>query len=137
MQFLIGTHLCICNSQSDVDLETAAEQHRLHYYKAVECTGRRDDSDVFVFGPTLQFDTKRVRIPDEQQQYMWIPNILSKLGSIVNPLPDISEVQQPLTILVKGLKSVAGDNVMSCISLLCKNNKIACSLLCVSIAINC
>ena len=102
-------------------MESAAEeQHTLHYYKAVECTGRQDDSDVYVFGPTLQFDTKGVRIPDEQQQYIWIPHILSKLGSIVNPLPDIPDVEQPLTILVKGLKSVAGDNIMSGICLLSK-----------------
>ena len=79
-------------------METDAEQDSLHYYKAVECTGRQDDSDVYVFGPTLQFDTKGVCIPAEQQQYMWIPHITSKLGSIVNPLPDITDVQQPLNI---------------------------------------
>ena len=98
------------------------EQHdTLHYYKAVECTGRQDDSDVYVFGPTLQFDIKGVRIPADQQQFVWIPHILSKIGSVVNPLPDqLPDVRQPLTVLVKGLQSVAGDNVISGVTLLSK-----------------
>lgn len=108
-------HLQLTN---DVDLDT--EEHTLHFYKAVECTGRQDDSDVYVFGPTLQFDSKGDCIPEEQQQYVWIPHIISKLSSVVNPLPDLPHVQQPLTILVKGLQSVAGDNVISGITLLSK-----------------
>jgi hypothetical protein len=110
--------VCIYSSQSDVDSDTAVEQHTLHYYKAVECTGRQDDSDVYVFGPTLQFDNKGARISADQQQYQWIPHIISKLGTVVNPLPDLPDVQHPLTTLLKGLQSVAGDNAISGITLL-------------------
>ena len=90
----------------------------LHFYKAVECTGRQGDSDVYIFG---QFNKHGDRIPAEQQQYVWIPHILSKLGSIVNPLPDqLPNVQHPLTILVDGLQSVAGDNAIGGVTLLSK-----------------
>lgn len=93
----------------------------LHYYKAVECTGRQDDSDVYVFGPTLQFDASGVRIPSEKQQYVWIPHIISKLGSVVNPLPNqLPDIDRPLTATIKELQSIAGDNTLSGVTLLSK-----------------
>ena len=47
----------------------------------------------------------------------------------MNPLPDLPDVQHPLTVLVKGLQSVAGDNAISGITLLSKySSKNTCML---------
>ena len=45
-------------------------------YKAVTCIGQQPGSDVIVIGPELQLSSDGILIPVEQQEYVWIPNIL-------------------------------------------------------------
>ena len=60
-------------------------------------------------------------VPMGQQQYMWIDTILRKLQQPVNPLSSIpSHSLKHLNIVVGGLHTFAGDNVMSGVYLLGK-----------------
>ena len=49
------------------------------------------NADVFVFGPSLQLDPDGEIIPEEDQQFVWIQEILDKLNCVVNPLPNIPQ----------------------------------------------
>ena len=99
-------------------------------YKVVTRTGQQEESDVFVFGPTLHFSNKGRQILCENQRYVWVSQFLIKTHTIVNSLPpQLPEVEKPLQFVVEGLQSIAGDNALSGVFLLSKNshqyNKIA------------
>jgi len=88
-------------------------------YRAVTCTGRQLNSDVFVFSPTVHLDKWGNEIPVSEQQYLWIPQILDKLNQVTNPLSYIpSAHDNALQDVVRGIKHLSGDNVYSGILLL-------------------
>ena len=93
-------------------------------YKVVTCTGRQEESKVFVFGPTLHFTDKGKQIPLQDQCYVWVPQFLAKTHTIVNTLPpQLPPINKPLQFVVRGLQSIAGDNALSGVFLL---SEIAC-----------
>ena len=65
-------------------------------YKAVSCMGNQPDSDVFVFGPNLQVSSEGRVIPENEQEYIWIPEIIKKIGCVINPITALPPIQQPL-----------------------------------------
>ena len=99
------------------------EQNEPSQYDPVTCTGLQPGSDVYVFGPKFQIAADGSLVPMGQQQYMWIDTILRKLQRPVNPLSPIpSHSLKHLNIVVRGLHTFAGDNVMSGVYLLGKLN---------------
>ena len=99
------------SSESDSD-EEASQSHGPKALKPVVCMGWQSGSNVFVLGETLQFCETGVLIPPDEQEYVYIPFILEKLGlsnsiSPVNTLPDIPK---PLYTVMDGIHQVAGDN---------------------------
>lgn len=82
-------------------------------YKAVSGTGCQPDSNVFVFGPNLQLSGEGEPIPLDEQEYIWIPQILDKLHRTVNPIPPLISIPSPLKHILEGLHRIAGDNLPS------------------------
>ena len=82
------------------------------------CTGLQPQSSVFVFGPGVQFDTAGSPIPEKEQEYVWVDEILKKLGQVVNPLASIPQASHALKKIVKGVHKICRENVMSGIHLL-------------------
>lgn len=82
-------------------------------YKAVSFTGRQPGSDVFVFGPTIQVSLEGQIIPVEDQEYLWIPEIIHKNECIVNALQCIPSVPLPLHSVIDGLLNISGKNLPS------------------------
>ena len=83
----------------------------------VICTGRQPNSDVYVIGPELQFNSDGTRIAPERQQYIWIPQVLQKLhvDKVIAPHSTIPEVYHPLRSLLKAMKELSGDNFLGSI----------------------
>lgn len=104
------------------DSDTSSSSSSQRQYTAVICTGRQPNADVFVFGPSLQLDLNGEIIPEEDQQFVWIQEILDKLNRVVNPLPSIPQPgwANPLHSLIEGMQMVAGDNTISGVFLLGK-----------------
>ena len=104
-----------------------AEKDNMDKYKVVTRTGQQEESNVFVFGPTLHFNNKGRQIQCEDQCYVWVPQFLAKTHTIVNSLPpQLPEIDKPLQFVVEGLQSIAGENALSGVFLLSKQyNKIA------------
>ena len=67
-----------------VDLVSYSDKDTARCYKAVTCIGLQKGSKIFVFGPRLHFYENGVAIPDCDQEYIWIPEILAKLQSPIN-----------------------------------------------------
>ena len=89
------------------------------HYRAVTCTGRQPNSDVFVFSPTLHLDKWDNIIPADEQQYLWIPQILDKLNQVTNPLASTPSIHAAaMHDVVRGIKHLSGENVYSGILLL-------------------
>ena len=86
----------------------------------VICTGRQPNSDVYVIGPELQFNSDGTRIAPERQQYIWIPQVLQKLhvDKVIAPHSTIPEVYHPLRSLLKAMKELSGDNFLGSIYML-------------------
>lgn len=80
------------------------------------------NADVFVFGPRLQLDLNGEIIPEEDQEFVWIQDILDKLNRVVNPLPYIPKPgwANPLYSLIEGMQMIACDNTISGVFLLGK-----------------
>lgn len=108
------------NDDNSEDSESAEEGSSLQAYFPVTCTGQQPNSDVFVFGPTLQFDTSGNLIPLAEQRYIWIPQILEKLHRVVNPLTVIPYNPQgnALKDVVLGIQQLTGENIFSGVTLL-------------------
>ena len=104
-----------------------AEKDKMDKYKVVTRTGQQEESNVFVFGPTLHFNNKGRQIQCEDQCYVWVPQFLAKTHTIVNSLPSqLPEIDKPLQFVVEGLQSIAAENALSGVFLLSKQyNKIA------------
>ena len=68
-----------------------------------------------MFGPDLQIAADGKVIPTNAQLYVWVDLILQKLARPVNPLPPLSttEIDNHLQVLVRGMHSIAGQNVLS------------------------
>ena len=71
------------------------------------------DSNVFVFGPNIQYDDNGNAIAEKDQIYVWVDGILKKLNQIVNPLTSVSSISHALKRVVRGVRKISGDNVMS------------------------
>ena len=86
----------------------------------VICTGRQPNSDVYVIGPELQFNSDGTRIAPERQQYIWIPQVLQKLhvDKVIAPHSTIPEVYHPFRSLLKAMKELSGDNFLGSIYML-------------------
>lgn len=86
------------------------------------CTGQQPNFDVFLFGPTIQFDIHGNQIPLYQQRYIWIPHIIEKLHRVVNPLLLIpsSLHNNALQDVISGIQQLSGNNVYSGVFLLGK-----------------
>ena len=105
---------------SDSSDDDDADVVRGKKFKAVTCTGRQPGSSVFVFGPTLHINDLGDLIPRESQEYIWVPRILHQLHRVVNPLAVLPDPvsDNPLQYVIRGLQSIAGDNVISGVFLL-------------------
>ena len=107
------------SESSDDDEEDVVNDRK---FQAITCTGRQPGSSVFVFGPTLHINCneKGDLLPREQQEYVWVPQILQHLHRVVNPLTALpnSSDDNPLRYVVQGLQNIAGDNVLSGVFLL-------------------
>ena len=91
-------------------------------YLPVVCTGLQPGSNAIVVGPELQFFTDGSAIPTENQQYIWIPEIMRKLQAdkISAPLNTLPVVHHPLKRLLKGMRKITNDNFMSAMYMLGK-----------------
>lgn len=87
-------------------------------YDAVTCTGVQPGSNVFVFGPNFQLYADGSIIPLNRQQFVWVESILQKLQIMVNPIERPMSCHRHLRVLVKGVHSIAGDNIYSGVYLL-------------------
>ena len=90
-------------------------------YKAVSFTGRQPGSDVFVFGPTVQVSLEGRIIPEEEQEYLWIPAIIHKNECIVNALSCIPSIPAPLHSIIDGLLNISGRNLPSAVFIIGTN----------------
>ena len=101
------------------DSDDSTQSDDVVHYKAVVCTGRQPDSEVFVFGPSLQFIIDGNEIPVDRQEYVWVPEILDKLvPGGVHPMFDLPHIVNPLNFVVGGLHQIAGENAISGVFLL-------------------
>ncbi len=96
----------------------------MHEYIPVVCTGRQPKSDVFVVGPTLHFCSDGTKIAEDDQQYIWVPEIFKKLHSdkISAPVDTIRTMSRPLNKLLKSMERISGDNLISTIYMLSEFN---------------
>lgn len=51
-------------------------------YKAVTCIGRQPDSDTYVLSCDVQFKMNGDVIPTEEQEFIWVEEILAKTSII-------------------------------------------------------
>ena len=91
-------------------------------YLPVVFTGLQPGSNAIVVGPELQFFTDGSAIPTENQQYIWIPEIMRKLQAykISAPLNTLPVVHYLLKRLLKGTRKITNDNFMSAMYMLGK-----------------
>lgn len=82
--------------------------------------GRQEGSDTYVFGPNIQFWTSGDPIPVDEQKYIWIPEILSKIECPMNDLLALPTVEDPnpLHFVLCGMRKVLGRNILSGINML-------------------
>ncbi len=113
----VSTITDVCRQQQSEDSDDGED---IRQYKAVSCTGRQPDSNVFVFGPEIQFTSDGQQIPPDQQEFVWIPQILQKLDRVINPLSSLGSrvLQRPLHHVLHGMDEIAGDNLPSGIYML-------------------
>ena len=83
-------------------------------YKPVVCLGWQPGSNIFVIGEDLQFTDTGDIIPKEQQQFIYIPQIMEKLGMTRNVLKALPTTENPLKDLIGGFYEVAGDGNKAC-----------------------
>lgn len=107
------------NTGNSNDSDDSMPTDDIVHYKAVVCTGRQPDSDVFIFGPSLQFTSNGNEIAIDKAEYVWVPEILDKLVPRgVHPIFDLPHIVNPLNFVVSGLNQIAGENVISGVFLL-------------------
>ncbi len=90
-------------------------------YRPVICSGRQPNSDIFIVGPLCQFTKDGKSIPENEHEYIWVPYIIKKLrkNSVMTPISSLPTLQEPaLSFLIKGLKSITGDNFISALFML-------------------
>ena len=99
-------------SESDSDAEEATQSHCSKALKPVVCMGWQPDSNVFVLGEALHFRDDGERIPPDEQECIYIPFILEKLGlsNSISPINTLPDIQNPLYTVMDGIGQVAGDN---------------------------
>ena len=56
--------------------EKSASQQKV--FKSVVCMGQQPGSEVFVLGPNLPFKSNGAHIASEEQEFIGIPEIISK-----------------------------------------------------------
>ena len=76
------------------------------------CLGWQPSSNIFVLGETLQFCSNGEVIPIDEQEYIFIPLILEKLGMArsICPINTLPAIEDPLYEVTRGIHQVAGDN---------------------------
>ena len=111
---------CIVTMFSSTGSDSESDDSDVTQYKAVTCTGRQPGSDIIIIGPELQFSSDGTLIPVEQQEYVWIPEILRKLhlDKISAPLSTFPNVHHPLRRVLKGMSGACGDNFISALFML-------------------
>ena len=83
-------------------------------YDPVTCTGLQPNSEVFVSGPNFQIHEDGSLVLPGRQNFIWIDSILHNLQQPVNPLPPIPDYSlEHLSTLIRGMHSLAGDNILS------------------------
>ena len=85
------------------------------HFKAVSCMGCQPGSDVYVFGPNLQVSSEGRIIPETEQEYVWVPEIIKKIGCVINPVTALPTIHQPLKNVTNGLLKISGSNLPSAI----------------------
>lgn len=93
--------------------ETDSDDDSCNQIKSVSCMGRQPGSEVFVFGPNLQFSSEGHIIPPSEQEYVWIPDIMKRSNCVINPITSIPEIQLPLKHVTEGLLKLSGQNLPS------------------------
>ena len=75
---------------------------------------------MFVFGSELQFWVSGKPIPVDDQEYIWIPELLAKLECPINNIHTLPTLRDPnaLHYIVSGMKDVLGENILSGILML-------------------
>ena len=102
------------NTGNSNDSDDSMPTDDIVHYKAVVCAGRQPDSDVFIFGLSLQFTSNGNEIAIDKAEYVWVPEILDKLVPRgVHPIFDLPHIVNPLNFVVSGLNRIAGENVIS------------------------
>ena len=116
-------------SSSDSDSEKEGKGNASKVLKPVECLGRQPGSDIFVLGETLQFRSNGESIPRDEQEYVYVPYILEKLGlsKSISPISNLPDVPDPLYTVMEGIHHVAGDNqtcALFCLGMYVFNSKL-------------
>ncbi len=50
------------------------------YLAVAACIGRQPESDVYILGRNIQFTMNGVPICEDQQEFVWVNEILSKIA---------------------------------------------------------
>lgn len=80
-----------------------------------------------MFGPELQINDSGCVIPSDEHTFIWIDFILQKLARPYNPLPTLPNYGlNHIGTLVRGMHSIAGENVLSGIYLFGNNDMYEC-----------
>ena len=79
------------------------------------CLGRQPSSDTYVLGPELQFYANGRRVPVEDQDFIWVPEVLEKLHlhRLISPRDSLPQVSAPLPNLLRGLCEILGPIAIS------------------------
>ena len=79
------------------------------------CLGRQPSSDTYVLGPELQFYANGRCVPVEDQDFIWVPEVIEKLHlhRLISPRDSLPQVSAPLPNLLRGLCEILGPNAIS------------------------
>lgn len=94
-------------------------------YVAVTCIGRQPGSDVYVLGRKNQFTMQGLPIQEDEQEYVWVDEILLKIGVAIDDLTykQYDDHIQSIDKLVAALVGVTGkENLISGIMVVGKHN---------------
>ncbi len=112
---------CIISDMDDDNEPTQSVQVMSRKYKPVICSGRQPNSNIFVVGPLCHFENDGTVVAEKDQDFIWIPYVIRKLrkDGVMTPFPTLPTLSEPpLQFLVKGMKSITGDNLISALFML-------------------
>ena len=90
--------------------------------QAVTSIGRQPSSDVYVFSPAVQVSNDGKVCSPGDQKYVWVDDILQYTSVLPTSalLPSLPTCQEPLKVLLKGLKTLTQRNFVSSVFVLGK-----------------